>query len=274
VVTHQVDLLEKDSVQSLLAEVRPQWVFHLAALSSPAASWNDPGGTVATNAVIQGNLMSSLARMDPMPRTLVVGSGDEYGQPVGRTRRLDEETPLRPVTPYGVSKVTQDLLALQYFLSHHLPVIRVRPFNHAGPRQSPAFALASFAQQIARIELGRQEPTLKVGNLDSRRDFTDARDVARAYLLAIQKGKPGEVYNIGSGRAPRLRELLERLLKLTGVKIKLQVEESRKRAAEAPVYVCDARRFQRLTGWKPQISIDRMLGDTLDYWRRCERDGA
>jgi GDP-4-dehydro-6-deoxy-D-mannose reductase len=258
-------------VEGLVRKVHPRWVFHLAALSSPAASWDDPGGTIATNASMQANLLGSLLELHPMPRVLVVGSGDEYGRPQGRNRRLNEEAPLRPITPYGVSKVTQDLMGLQYFLSRDLPAIRVRPFNHAGPRQAPNFALASFAQQIARIELEKQPPTLKVGNLDARRDFTDVRDIVRAYLLALEKGKPGEVYNIGSGSAPRLRELLSQLLKMTRVRIRLEVDATRKRAAEADVYVCNAGRFQRLTGWRPKISLERMLHDTLEYWRGRER---
>lgn len=273
-VTYHVDLLEQASVEAVVREVQPQWVFHLAALSSPSASWDDPGGTIATNASLEANLLGALVQLDPMPRVLVVGSGDEYGLPAGRARPLDENTPLRPLTPYGVSKVTQDLLALQYHLSHHLPAIRVRPFNHAGPRQSPNYAIASFAQQIARIELGSQPPVLKVGNLEARRDFTDVRDIARAYLLAIEKGKPGDVYNIGSGTAPRLREVVALLLAMTRATITLEVDPARKRAAEAAVYVCDARRFQQLTGWRPQISLERTLRDTLAYWRRSERNGA
>ena len=273
VTTHQVDLLHQDQVERLVQAVQPRWVFHLAALSSPAASWDDPGGTIATNAGMQANLLGALLSLRPMPRVLVVGSGDEYGRPQGRARRLSEEAPLRPITPYGVSKVTQDLMALQYFLSRELPAVRVRPFNHAGPRQSSDFALASFAQQIARIELDKQPPTLKVGNLEARRDFTDVRDIARAYLLAVEKGKPGEVYNIGSGSAPRLRELLAILLKMTRAKVALEVDATRKRTAEADVYVCNARRFQRLSGWRPRISLERMLRDTLEYWRRRERSG-
>jgi GDP-4-dehydro-6-deoxy-D-mannose reductase len=272
--THHVDLLDGARVDTLVRQVQPQWVFHLAALSSPAASWDDPAGTIATNAGLEANLLAALVKLDPMPRVVVVGSGDEYGRPAGRARRLDEDTPLRPLTPYGVSKVTQDLLALQYHLSHDLPAIRMRPFNHAGPRQAPHFAIASFAQQIARIELGKQPPTLKVGNLQARRDFTDVRDIVRAYLLAAEKGKPGEVYNVGSGTAPRLREIVERLMGMTRAKIKLEVDPERKHAAEADVYVCDARRFRRLTGWRPQIRLERMLRDTLDYWRHLERSAA
>ncbi len=272
--THQVDLLDRAAVDAVVHEVQPQWVFHLAALSSPAASWDDPAGTIATNAGLEANLLTALVKQKPMPRVVVVGSGDEYGRPAGRARRLDEATPLRPLTPYGVSKVTQDLLALQYHLSHGLPAIRMRPFNHAGPRQAPHFAIASFAQQIARIELGKQPPILKVGNLEARRDFTDVRDIARAYLLAAEKGKPGEVYNVGSGTAPRLRELVALLLTMTRAKITLEVDPTRKHPAEADVYICDARRFARLTGWRPRIGLERTLRDTLDDWRRHEGSAA
>ena len=273
-MTHPLDLLDIERVDAVLREVKPGWVFHLAALSSPAASWDDPGGTIATNSRMQANLLSSLVRLELRPRVLIVGSGDEYGRPAGRRRRLNETTELRPVTPYGVSKVTQDLLGLQYFLSHGLPVVRVRPFNHAGPRQSPHFAIASFAQQIARVEAGKQPPRLHVGNLEARRDFTDVRDVVRAYLLAIEKGEPGEVYNIGSGKAPRLRDVVTLLLKMSRTRIGLEFDESRRRTAEADVYVCDARRFQKLTGWRPKIPLQRTLRDTLEYWRGCEGSAA
>jgi GDP-4-dehydro-6-deoxy-D-mannose reductase len=274
VTTHHVDLLDRPQVDTLVRAIKPQWVFHLAARSSPAASWQDPAGTIATNAGLEANLLAAVVQLDPMPRVVVVGSSDEYGRPPGRTRRLNEATPLQPVTPYGVSKVTQDLLALQYHLSHGLPAIRLRPFNHAGPRQAPDFAIASFAQQIARIELGAQPPILKVGNLETRRDYTDVRDIARAYLLAAEKGKAGEVYNIGSGTAPRLRDLVNRLLTMTRTRITLQIDAGRTHAVEADVYLCDSLRFRRLTGWQPQISLDRTLRDTLEYWRNCERRAA
>jgi len=269
-----VDLLDRDRVDALVREVQPQWVFHLAALSSPAASWDDPAATIATNAGLEANLLAALVKQKPMPRVVVVGSADEYGRPGAGARRLDEATPLRPLSPYAVSKVTQDLLALQYHLSHGLAAIRMRPFNHAGPRQAPDFALASFAQQVARIELGKQPPVLKVGNLETRRDFTDVRDIVRAYLLAAEKGKPGEVYNVGSGTATRLRRLVALLLKMTRATITVEVDPARQHAVEAEVYVCDARRLQGLTGWRPRISLERMLRDTLDDWRHHERSGA
>ncbi len=267
---HPVDLLDRDRVEAVVSRVRPAWVFHLAALSSPAASWDDPAATINNNVGGQANLLNALIRLDPMPRVLVVGSTDEYGRVTGRPERLVEDTPLRPLSPYAVSKVAQDFLALQYFLSRGLPAVRVRPFNHAGPRQSPQFAIASFAQQIARIELGRQAPMLKVGNLKVKRDFTDVRDMARAYLLALRQGRPGEVYNIGSGKAVQLGAIVEALLRMSKKKITLELDAGRTRRAEADVYVCDPRRFQRLTGWRPRIALDRMLRDTLNYWRRCE----
>ena len=257
-----------------MARVRPAWVFHLAALSSPAASFDDPAGTITNNVAGEANLLNALVRLDPMPRVLVVGSSDEYGRAAGRNRRLGEATPLRPLSPYAVSKVAQDYLGLQYFLSRALPCVRVRPFNHAGPRQSPQFAIASFAQQIARIELGRQAPTLRVGNLKAKRDFTDVRDMARAYVLALSKGKPGEVYNLGSGTSIELGAIVTALIRMSKKRITLEVDATRSRVAEADAYLCDPRRFQRLTGWRPQISLNRTLRDTLNYWRQCEAAGG
>ena len=269
VVCHPVDLLDRERVAEVVARVRPAFVFHLAALSSPAASWEDPAATITNNVGGQANLLDALVRVSPKARVLVVGSTDEYGRVAGRNRRLNEDTELRPLSPYAVSKVAQDYLALQYYLSRELSCVRVCPFNHAGPRQAPQFAVASFAQQIARIELGKQT-RLKVGNLKARRDFTDVRDMAAAYLLALTKGKAGDVYNLGSGKAVALGEILKTLTGMSKSKIQLERDPTRTRVAEAEVYVCDPRRFQRLTGWKPKITLERTLRDTLNYWRRCE----
>jgi len=268
------DLRDLSSVRALVELSNPSHVIHLAAQSFVGASWHQPAETLSTNVISQVNLLESIRGLRLEPRFLAVGSSEEYGMVYEDELPIRETNPLRPLSPYAVSKVAQDLLALQYHLSHGLPAIRVRPFNHAGPRQAPQFAIASFAQQIARIELGKQEPTLKVGNLDARRDFTDVRDIARAYLLAVAKGKPGEVYNLGSGSAPRLRDVLARLLTMTRVRVTLEVDPARTHGAEADVYICDARRFQRLTGWRPRIALDRTLRDTLNYWRHSERSVA
>ncbi len=252
--------------------LRPQWIFHLAAASSPAKSWQDPARTLHTNIGCQANVLAAAVTLKAPPAVLVVGSGDEYGeQPERPDDALDEEAPLRPLTPYGVSKVGQDLLGLQYFLSHALPVVRVRPFNHTGPRQNPAFAIPGFARQVARIEGGRQPPRLRVGNLEARRDFTDVRDMVRAYRLAIECGRPGEVYNLGTGKAPSLGEVVDMLLPMSRVPVTVEVDPARLHPYEARTYRCDAGKFQRLTGWRPEIPLEQTLQDTLDYWRRLER---
>jgi GDP-4-dehydro-6-deoxy-D-mannose reductase len=253
--------------------IKPQWIFHLAAAASPARSWEDPAGTLHTNLGCQANVLAAAVELRVLPAVLVVGSGDEYGdQPDGGERALDEDAPLRPVTPYAVSKVGQDVLGLQYFLSHRLPVVRVRPFNHTGPRQAPTFAIPSFTRQIARIERGRQAPRLKVGNLDARRDFTDVRDMVRAYRVAIERGRPGEVYNLGTGTAPSLREVVDTLLPLSRVPITVEIDPALTHKVEVKTYRCDASRFRQLTGWRPTIPLEQTLRDTLDYWRLVERN--
>jgi len=178
-----------------------------------------------------------------------------------------EESPLRPNNPYAVSKVAQDFLGLQYHLAYGLPVVRVRPFNHTGPGQSPRFVVPAFASQIARIEVGLQEPVLRVGNLDAARDFSDVRDIVRAYHLAVTEGEPGEVYNLASGRPQPVRGLLETLLGYSQVKIRVERDEERSRPVDVPVVYGSAEKFHRQTGWEPQIPFEQTLRDTLEYWR-------
>jgi GDP-4-dehydro-6-deoxy-D-mannose reductase len=233
-------------------------------------SWDDPGATLTNNILAQLHVLQAALKLKPLPRVLVVGSNEEYGGVQARV--VNEAAPLCPVTPYGVSKVTQDLMGLQYFLSHHLPVIRVRPFNHIGPRQAPTFAIASFARQIARIEAGKQRPVLSVGNLKVQRDFTDVRDVAAAYVAAVERGQPGEVYNVGSGRLRVLEDAVRTLLGLTERRIQVKAQAGRRRPVEVPGHRCDATRLRRTTGWRPVYRFDRSLRDTLDYWR--EREGV
>jgi GDP-4-dehydro-6-deoxy-D-mannose reductase len=268
---HSLDLLRRGPVQELVRAIKPQWIFHLAAASSPIKSWDDPARTLRINIGCQANVLAAAVTLQAPPAVLVVGSADEYGdQPDTEDRKIDEQAPLRPLTPYGVSKVGQDLLGLQYFLSHGLPVVRVRPFNHTGPRQAPTFAIPSFARQVARIEGGHQAPRLRVGNLEARRDFTDVRDIVRAYRLAIAEGHPGDVYNLGSGYAPRLRDVVELLLGMSEVPITVDADPALTQRVEARSYRCDAGKFQRLTGWRPEIPFEQTLRDTLAYWRRVE----
>jgi GDP-4-dehydro-6-deoxy-D-mannose reductase len=194
-----------------------------------------------------------------------------YGAVPAEELPVNEDTPLRPVNPYGVSKVAQDLLALQYHLSHGVDVLRVRAFNHLGPRQSPQFVAASFARQIAEAEAGLRPPLLKVGNLEAQRDFTDVADVVRAYALLMEKGEPGQAYNIGSGHARSVRCLLDVLLGMSKVAIHIEQDPDRARPVDAPIIVADVTRLRDATGWAPTISFEESLRRVLDYWRSVIR---
>jgi GDP-4-dehydro-6-deoxy-D-mannose reductase len=263
------DLCDPSAARDLVEAARPDRVFHLAGQAHVGDSWADPWRTIETNLRAQVNLLEAITAAGLEPRVLVVGSADEYGPVRPDELPLNEDRPLRPNSPYSVSKAGQDLLGLQYFLSHRLPVVRVRPFNHIGPRQSQRFAAAAFAAQIAAIEAGQAEPVLKVGNLSARRDFTDVRDVVRAYALVLERGEAGEVYNIGSGRSWSIAELLEKLLDLASAKITVQTDERLLRVADSPELVCDASRLEACTGWRPRITLEQSLADLLDYerWR-------
>jgi GDP-4-dehydro-6-deoxy-D-mannose reductase len=198
---------------------------------------------------------------------LVVGSADEYGLVRPEELPIGEDTPLRPYNPYAVSKVVQDMLGYQYFASHSLHVVRVRPFNHIGPRQSAGFVTAAFAKQIAEAEAGRSPPVIKVGNLEAKRDFTDVRDMVAAYYLALSKGEPGEVYNIGFGTARSIREILDILLAESKIELTVQEDPTRLRLSEVPIVACDSRKFRECTGWEARIPLEESLRDILDYWR-------
>jgi GDP-4-dehydro-6-deoxy-D-mannose reductase len=197
----------------------------------------------------------------------VVASAEVYGCVKKEDLPIDEETPLNPTNPYAVSKLTQDFLGLQYHLSYGLKTLRVRPFNHVGPRQSPNFVVSTFAQKIVEIEKGKREPVLPVGNLQAKRDFTDVRDVVKVYSLLMEKGEFGEVYNIGSGVSYKIAEILEKLLSISKVKITVKVDKSLFRPIDDPDLVCDVTKVTKLTGWRPEIPIEKTLKDTLDYWR-------
>jgi len=273
IALHPADLGEAAQVRELLAAIRPEHVFHLAAQASSRRSWENPRETLVTNITIQLGLLQAIVGEGLSPRVLIVGSADEYGLVGTEDLPIDENTPLRPLSPYAVSKIAQDYLGYQYHLSRGLDVVRVRAFNHIGPRQRPGFVVPDFASKIALIEAGLQEPVLRVGNLAARRDFTDVRDVARAYHLALAKGVAGEVYNIGSSRSYAIGEVLDRLLTMSRTPVRVEVDPSRMRPSDVPVRVCDGRRFRATTGWEPEYSLDRSLRDALDYWRGRVRSG-
>jgi GDP-4-dehydro-6-deoxy-D-mannose reductase len=261
------DLRDPQATRVLIETVRPDRIYHLAGQAHVGESWNNPWETIETNLRAQVNLLDAVVVAGLRPRVLVVGSADEYGPVAPEDLPLDENRPLRPDSPYSVSKVGQDMLGIQYFLSYELPIVRVRPFNHLGPRQSRRFVAASFAAQIAAIEAGRQPPLLKVGNLTARRDFTDVRDVVRAYALVLEQGEAGEVYNIGSGQSRPIAELLDTLLSLSPAKIEIEADPRRLRPSDLPDLVCDASRLRARTGWAPQIGWRQTLEDLLDYER-------
>lgn len=261
------DLRDRDLVDRVVARYRPNIVFHLAAQSYVPKAFASPGDTITNNALAQINLLEALraARLDPL--VLIVGSSEEYGFTAPEDLPLHEEQPFRPGNPYAVSKITQDMLGLQYWLAFGMRVVRVRPFNHFGPGQSERFVLANFARQIVEAGLGRIEPVVLTGDLDAERDFLDVRDVARAYRLAVLHGVPGEVYNIASGLPRRVGDLLERMVALSGVPVTIRRDPARLRPVDVPRVMGDASKFHAATGWTPRIALDQSLADTLAYWR-------
>mgnify|MGYP005846311837 CR=1 FL=1 len=264
---YPAELSRLDVVTFVLEQTRPDLIFHLAGQPLVAASRQDPWGTLETNIHTQLNILEGVLRVNPACRVLVVGSSEEYGLVSPEDLPIDEETPLRPLSAYAVSKVAQDLLGLQYYLTHHLPVIRVRPFNHIGPRQRIGFVASDFASQIAAAELGLQPPVMEVGNLAARRDFSDVRDVVRAYVLLITAGEPGQVYNVGSGESHSIQEMLDILLSMSRIQIEVRPDPGRMRPSEVPEAVCDATRIRERTGWRTLISFRQSLEDVLEYWR-------
>ncbi|MCL5114144.1 MAG: GDP-mannose 4,6-dehydratase [Patescibacteria group bacterium] len=264
----KLDLQDTDKTYNLIKDLMPDYVFHLAALTSPKDSFDNPTETIVNNIVAQINVLEAIRKSNLInTRILVVSSAHVYGSVKKEDLPINEETKLMPANPYSVSKVTQDFLGLQYFLAHKLKIVRVRPFNHIGPRQSSKLAVASFAKKIAEIEKGIRKPILSVGNLESARDFTDVRDMVKAYVLAIEKGKEGEVYNIGSGKSYKISDILNKLLSFSDAKITIEMDKSLLRPVDSPELLCDRAKFSKLTNWKPEISIENTLKDTLDYWR-------
>ena len=273
---HLCDLTDPFSVHDVVARVRPDIVFHLGAQSFVSPSWEQPDAYFRTNALGTLYLLEALRRLDlGATRVLLPGSGEEYGIVPEAELPITPATVLRPVNPYAVSKVAQDLLGYEHHVSYGLHVVRVRAFNHEGPRRDRVFALPRFAWQIARIEAGLAEPVVEVGNLAALRNWTDVRDMVRAYWLAVERCPPGELFLVGSRVLATVGECLERLLALSpaGESIRVETRPELVRLTEVPRLVADVDPFERVSGWRPRIGLDETLHDTLDHWRERVRAG-
>lgn len=263
----ECDLRDASSTRDTLERVRPDWIFHLAAQSFVPTSWSAPTESLTTNVLGQLNIFEAVRRIGLQCRIQIACSSEEYGMVYADELPIRETNPLRPLSPYAVSKVAQDMLAYQYWMSWKVDSVRTRGFNHEGPRRGPVFVASDFAKQIADIEKGLKPPVLHVGNLEARRDFTDVRDMVRGYWLALEKCEPGEVYNLCSGKDYSIQRVLDLLLGMTKVKIEVRQDRMRLRPSDVPVLLGDCSKFKQATGWEPVIPFEQTLQDMLDFWR-------
>ncbi|MFB0509942.1 MAG: GDP-mannose 4,6-dehydratase [bacterium] len=263
----ECDSKDAISVREVIKKVKPDRIYHLAAQSYVPMSWVAPAETLSNNIISEVNLFEAVRAEVRDCRIQIAGSSEEYGLVLPNEIPIKETNSLRPLSPYGVSKVAQDLLGYQYFKSYKMNIVRTRAFNHTGPRRGEVFATSNFAKQIAEIEKGKREPVIYVGNLEAVRDFTDVRDVAVAYYLSLEKGEMGEVYNICSGNGHKIKEMLNLLLSLTKHKIEVKPDPKRMRPSDVELLIGDSTKFQQKTGWQPNIPFETTMNDLLNYWR-------
>ena len=265
----ECDLRDLSSVQHLVEQAAPDYIVHLAAQSFVAASWHAPAETLYTNSVSQVNLLEAIRpKRAAAARFLAIGSSEEYGLVREDELPIKETNALRPLSPYAVSKVTQDLMGYQYFQSYQLPIVRTRAFNHEGPRRGDVFVTSNFARQIAEIEAGKRPRVMQVGNLKARRDYTDVRDIVRGYWRLLEEGESGDVYNLCTGRAWAIQDVLDFLLGQSRVRdITVREDPTRLRPSDVPVLLGDPSKVRRAVGWEATIPFEQTLRDLLDYWR-------
>lgn len=281
---YDLDILNRDSIVTLLEKLRPDYIFHLAAQSSVAASWKNPGLTIDVNIKGSVNVLDAVravrdadaAECDQVhpepwhvyhPRILLIGSGEEYGHIRPEETPLLETNALRPGNIYAATKACQNMIGSIYAKAYNLDIMMVRSFNHVGPNQAPMFVVADFCKQVADIEAGLQDPVIRVGNLSAKREFTDVRDVVRAYALLVQKGQPGETYNVGSGHAVAIQDILNQILSFSEKKIQVEVDPKKLRPVDVPIIEADTTKLYEATGWKKTIELEQTLKETLNYWR-------
>jgi GDP-4-dehydro-6-deoxy-D-mannose reductase len=264
---YDADLIDSHSLSTVLVVVKPDYIFHLAAQAFVPTSWSSPATTMEANVTGTIHLFEAVRRAKISPIIQIACSSEEYGLVYKGETPMTELNPLRPLSTYAVSKVAMDYLGYQYFKSYGLKIIRTRGFNHTGPRRGDIYVCSTFAKQVAMIEKGLHRPVMMVGNLESYRDFTDVRDMVQAYLLAVQKCEPGEVYNICSGRALQIQEVVDMLIKMSTIKIKTKQDPARMRPSDVELLLGDSTKFRKQTGWTPSIPFEQTLEDLLNYWR-------
>jgi GDP-4-dehydro-6-deoxy-D-mannose reductase len=258
---HSIDVLDRQSVARALADLQPSVIYHCAGIAHVGESWSKPLRALSVNVLGTHHVLEGVRAAGLRCPVLIVGSALVYRP---STKCLREDDPIGPSDPYGVSKLAQEMLGAHTTAA---PVFIVRPFNHAGPRQASNYVTSSFAKQVAEIEAGLHEPVLRVGNLDSQRDITDVRDTVRAYRLVVAQGAPGRPYNVCSGRAYRIRDILDTVIARSRIPIRIELDPERLRPSDNPIIVGDRTRIGLEAGWEPEIPIEQTLDDLLEYWR-------
>jgi len=262
-----LNILAEEDISAILEKTRPDVIFHLAALSSVALSWKKPALTIDINIKGAINLLEAVRALDYKPRVLLIGSGEEYGRVAEEENPINEQHQTHPANIYAASKACQNMLGKIYADAYDLDIVMVRAFNHIGPGQSADFVISDFCKQIAEIEKGINEPIIHVGNLSVKRDFTDVRDIVRAYRLLSINGNKGEVYNIGSGKAREIKEMLDVIINNSAIDIKIEINKSKYRPVDVPIIEADMNKVADCTGWKPEIDFNSTIVDTLQFWR-------
>lgn len=261
------DLVDSHSLYTVLSDVKPDYIFHLAAQAFVPTSWSSPATTMEANVIGSIHLFEAVRRAKIEPIIQIACSSEEYGLVHKDETPIGENNELRPLSTYAVSKIGMDFLGYQYYKSYGMKIIRTRGFNHTGPRQGDVYVCSTFAKQVALIESGKKKPVIKVGNLESYRDFTDVRDMVRAYLLSVEKCEPGDVYNIAAEKAWKIRDVLDMLIKMSDKEISIEEDPARMRPSDVELLIGDATKFKNITGWKTEIPFEQTLRDLLDYWR-------